>query len=243
MYHDFMHPLVICLAVLNTHASKPPYTLQAIMDNSEASVQNSRQTSPLKVPESPAPAPALRQTSPSEAPESPAPAQGSRQTSVPKVPETSSTRKLRIGHDDRIRITTLRSIGWTYEAIAAYMGCTQRQVQYTVRELKTTPKKHTGRPTSIPQWVIDRIIDFVKESKPGRQLAWSRIARHLGVDHLVSTRQVYGILRRAGFSRPGSRQKPPVSEQADALAPLTPRAGFSDFPRPALPVPESKEAD
>jgi len=61
-------------------------------------------------------------------------------TSVPEVPEASSTPRSRITHDDRIRITTLRSIGWTYQAIAAYVGCSQRQVQYTVQEPKQTPK-------------------------------------------------------------------------------------------------------
>jgi len=43
----------------------------------------------------------------------------------------------------------LQSIGWTYEAIAAYMGCTQRQVQYTVNKPKTSPEKRAGRPIEV----------------------------------------------------------------------------------------------
>lgn len=91
-----------------------------------------------EVPEAPSTS-SQASTSVPEVPEaSSTPSQAS--APVPEVPKASSTPRSRITHDDRIKITTLRSIGWTYQAIAAYVGCSQRQVQYTVQEPKQTPK-------------------------------------------------------------------------------------------------------
>ncbi len=130
---------------------------------------------------------------------------------VPQVPQTSQKALFHLSHDDRLRIRTLREVGWTYEAIATHIGCTQRQVQYTVNEPKTTPTKHTGRPVCASPEDVKTIVDFVTASKSHRQMPWSRIPKALNMGH-ISTRQVTDILRRAGFSRYVARKKPPMSE-------------------------------
>jgi len=109
------------------------------MDTSSTQTQASASVPEVpEVPEAPSTS-SQASTSVPEVPEaSSTPSQAS--APVPEIPKASSTPRSRITHDDRIRITTLRSIGWTYQAIAAYVGCSQRQVQYTVQEPKQTPK-------------------------------------------------------------------------------------------------------
>lgn len=138
-------------------------------------------------------------------------AQTSAQATVSEAPEPPSTPKSHLTRDDRIKINTLRSVGWTYEAIAAYMNCSQRQMQYTVSESKVTLTKRAERSIVVCQQDVNTIVDFVTSTKTGRQMAWSRIPIALSMTY-ITTRQIFGILRRAGFSRYVARKKPPISE-------------------------------
>ena len=124
---------------------------------------------------------------------------------------SSSSVKYQLSRDDRIRINTLRSVDWIYEAIAVYIGCTQRQIQYSVNESNFTFKKRPGRPSQIDQFSVDMILDFVTANKANRQLPWSRIASFVNASWLT-TRQISDILRWAEYFRYVARKKPPISE-------------------------------
>ena len=60
---------------------------------------------------------------------------------VSQAPKTSDKIIFHLSRDDRLRIRTFREAGWIYEEIATHIGCSQRQVQYTVNESQLTLQK------------------------------------------------------------------------------------------------------
>lgn len=114
--------------------------------------------------------------------------------------------------DERLCIQTLRSVEWTYEAIAAYIKCTQHQIQYMLTHTKQfTLRKRPERSVTTNQKDINQIVDFVQFSKTTRQMTWSRIPFALNM-LWITTRKMFDILRRAEFQRYVTRAKPFISE-------------------------------
>jgi orotate phosphoribosyltransferase-like protein len=112
-------------------------------------------------------------------------------------------------HDDRIRAVALRDAGFSYEQISQQTGLTQNQVQWAVQH-RVTPKKRSGRHSSLSQDEIDEIIAWVSLSKRNRRVLWMKIPVMMGLN--VSYHVVRTVLQNAGFRRRVARRKPPISE-------------------------------
>ena len=72
--------------------------------------------------------------------------------------------------DDRIRAVALRDVGLSYEQISRQIGLTQNQVQWAVQH-RITPKKKTGRHSTLIQDKIDEIIAWVCLLKQNRRVS------------------------------------------------------------------------
>ena len=102
----------------------------------------------------------------------------------------------------------LRSIGWSYKAIATHEDVTERQVQYACTH-PATPKKRSGRPTEMNEDLNQMIIDTATKDKQGRRMFYAQIAIRLDItEHQVRHRS-----HRLGYKRYVARRKPPISEQ------------------------------
>ena len=112
--------------------------------------------------------------------------------------------------DTRIKVQTLRDIGWKYQAIATELDLTLRQVQYAVNH-PLTPAKRSGRPSGITHDELEAIIEWVIHSKNGRRCQWSNIPIAMGLPY-IGWYAIRNALRNAGFKRYVARRKPPISE-------------------------------
>jgi DNA invertase Pin-like site-specific DNA recombinase len=56
--------------------------------------------------------------------------------------------------DDRLRVRTLREIGWSIRATARYFGLSKGQVIYALNK-PSTPQKRSGRPSVLDQNTIE----------------------------------------------------------------------------------------
>jgi transposase len=90
----------------------------------------------------------------------------------PEVPETPTKRRL--SRDERLRVRTLREIGWTHEAIMKQYGISRSAVRYACNN-PPTPKKHTGRPARITEEEVQDIIAFICLNRENRRLPYARV--------------------------------------------------------------------
>jgi transposase len=150
-------------------------------------------------------------TSEASDPEAPSPI---RPLSTPNVPSTPPPllrrRRQNTSRDDRLRVHTLREIGWNSRDITRHTGLTQNQVRYALTH-PSTPRKPSGRPSQLSPNDIDRIIEWVCASKANRRSRWDQIPQKLGLN--VGYYTVRRALRNAGFERRLARRKPPISER------------------------------
>jgi transposase len=135
----------------------------------------------------------------------PAPAAPS---STPHTPPPRTTRHTT--RNERLQVQTLRDAGLTYTQIHEQLNLTLHQVAYAVNH-PLTPKKRSGRPSTLTHEEIDYIIDWVCAKNANRRASWSKIPILLGLD--VSYYTIRNALRNAGFSRCVARRKPPISER------------------------------
>jgi hypothetical protein len=100
-------------------------------------------------------------------------------TNPPTTPRTNS---IRLGRDDRTRILTLRSGGYTYGQIVDHLpGITYRQVQYTCQSGIYTPRKARGQPPKLSDAEVDDIINFIISSKRTRRLPYDKVTQELSL--------------------------------------------------------------
>jgi transposase len=113
--------------------------------------------------------------------------------------------------DQRLQIQTLHTAGLTYSQIQGQLGdVTLHQIAYAIQH-PITPKKRSGRPSTLTPEEIEEIIAWVCLSKSNRRLPWYQIPIVMGLN--VSYYCVRNALRRAGFSRRVARRKPPITER------------------------------
>ena len=129
--------------------------------------------------------------------------------STPSIEPPSTPRK-QLSRDERIRIRTLRDVGWSYQAIADKYKHTYGAVQWACSHAQT-PVKRPGRPSKLSAEQIEALVEFVVASKVNRRLPYYRLPSLLGFE--CGTDSVHYALRKAGFKRCLARNKPPISEK------------------------------
>lgn len=114
--------------------------------------------------------------------------------------------------DERLRIRTLHyEAGWSAIRIAQELNISYTQARYTIRALRPTPKKSSGRPLKLGPEQVDQLISFIRASRTNRRMPWYQLPAALGFD--CSVEAVTTALRRAGFGRYVALKKPFISEE------------------------------
>lgn len=114
-----------------------------------------------------------------------------------------------LSRDDRIRIQTMRDLGYSQYRIAEILGFTKDQIQYTYHS-NLTPRKPSGQPSKLSPTQMDEIIDFITHSKRNRQMTYSRLIKALDLGVSVHCLQL--ALKNRGYRRYPALKKPPLSE-------------------------------
>ncbi|RKF64439.1 hypothetical protein OnM2_018090 [Erysiphe neolycopersici] len=100
----------------------------------------------------------------------------------------------RLTRDKRLQVRTLAQEGLTYNVIAKRLDITHRQVQYAMNTAKLTPKKSSGRNSSLTSAQMDELENFITSSAEGRQMSYFEISNlvfpHLGVSEKVIEREM-----------------------------------------------------
>jgi transposase len=126
----------------------------------------------------------------------------------------------RLSRDDRLRILTLREVGWKMKDISKQLGCTERAVRYTCKEARMTPQhKRAGRPPKLNADEIDRLEEFMLSSKKTRRMTYQQLADNLYPEGDIGVEAVKYALKSRGYKRYVALRKPPLSE-ANRLARL-----------------------
>ena len=135
------------------------------------------------------------------------------------MPSTPSRRSKHpdLTRDERIQCLTLRSIGWSYEAIARHLGVTQRQVQTASSTDHPTPKKRKGRCPLLSEAQADELEVFICYSRTNRLMSYLHLATGPFAHWGASEYAIRYALRKRGYKRYVARAKPPLSEQNKAI--------------------------
>lgn len=125
-------------------------------------------------------------------------------------PLTTPQKHKDLSRDLRIKVQTLREIGWTYAKIAEYMKISQRQVQYACAARLTPQKQRSGRKPTIDAASLRVLVEFICASAENRQMPYKEIPGKLGLS--VTEDAIRLALKKEGFSRQLARRQPPISE-------------------------------
>ena len=125
----------------------------------------------------------------------------------PSLPSTPKNRYL--DRDIRLKILTLRDLGWHYGPIATHLNVTPRQVQLAINAGHPTPSKRPGRPSTIDTPQRQDLVAYVTRNKETRRLTYGQLAAIFN----ASIDRIRLALHKAGYSRRVARKKPPISEQ------------------------------
>lgn len=117
-------------------------------------------------------------------------------------------KKRYLDRDTRLKILTLRDIGWQYLRIANHLNVTVRQVQVAVNAGHPTPSKRTGRKARYSSPERREIVDYVCSNKATRRLTYAELADLFD----SSIDRIKLALRKEGYSRRVARSKPPITE-------------------------------
>lgn len=133
-------------------------------------------------------------------------------------------KRRQLTREQREHVLSLRQAGLRYEDISQFLSCTVRQVQLAVTTTCTSPRKQSGRPSSLKSWQIDEIEAFILTSKLGELMSYSKLATgpfaHFGVSEAT--------IRRAMRKR-GHQRRPSL---ASSVEPEGNREGGYDEPVP-----------
>jgi Homeodomain-like domain len=121
----------------------------------------------------------------------------------------STPPRKRIDRDTRIRILTLRDVGWKYAQIATHLKVTERAVSYTCQTRKVTPQhSKAGRPPKLSKDEVDKLVQYVISSKETRRMSYLRIAENLWPEGEVGPEPTPSATMLVNFfSRSPSRSK------------------------------------
>jgi hypothetical protein len=121
-----------------------------------------------------------------------------------------------LSRDERLRVQTLRDIGWKLPEIQRRLGITWRQAQYACSH-RLTPQKRSGRPPILEEEQVNEIEVFVISSKTNRLMSYHRLAMVFQpiVGSQAPAGGIRGALERRGYKRYVARQKPPLSKKIE----------------------------
>jgi transposase len=130
------------------------------------------------------------------------------------MPPSTPPRKCAVylTRDQRIQARTLRSVSFTYEAIAKHLSITIRQAQHACKAEQATPSKRVGRPSILSEAQVDELIDHIRQDRQTRRMSYSRLAKEVFPQWEVGEYAIRSALRRRGFKRYIALAKPPLSE-------------------------------
>ncbi len=131
----------------------------------------------------------------------------------PKPRSIQRPKQPALTQEQRIQCQTLRSIDWTYEAIARHLGFTQRQVQLACTREDTTPSARKGRSPAISTEQCDELETFIRTCRANRRMSFFQLAtgpfRHYGAgEHAFK-----GAMERRGYRRYAARVKSVLSDE------------------------------
>ena len=73
------------------------------------------------------------------------------ETIQPKSLEPTIPPQKRLTRDQRRDVQLLRSIGWTYDAIATYLDITKNAIRYAIKTRPTPQHNKAGRPPKLTE--------------------------------------------------------------------------------------------
>jgi hypothetical protein len=129
---------------------------------------------------------------------------------MPSTPQNRHTSR-----DERIRIQTLRDVGFNYREIYLFFNgrLSYRQIQNACCTSRPTPKKRSGRPPILSEEQVDEVELFVRATRASRLLSYENLAwgpfRKFGVGPVA----IKNALERRGYRRYVARRKPVISEE------------------------------
>ena len=128
---------------------------------------------------------------------------------TPSTPQ----KKKHLSRDEKLQIYTLHKAGLCQEKIAKQLQVTKRQVQYTIRNHLTSPKKRSGRPSALNEEQVDELVLFVTSSSATRRMTYLDFSHIAFPNWNVSERVIKGALNRRGYERRIARPKPALTEE------------------------------
>jgi transposase len=126
------------------------------------------------------------------------------------IPLPTTPKRQQLSRDVRLRITTLRDIGWTYRDIVQELGVSYKQVQWTCNT-RITPQSHKrGAKGKLTAEDKACLVAFITANKKTRRMALYEVKHALGWTCSVDT--IRRALKKEGFQRYVARRKPPLDE-------------------------------
>ena len=125
-------------------------------------------------------------------------------------PSPTTPKRQHLYRDERLRIQTLRDVGFKYKQIQEALGYSYRQIQGAYLASRPTPKKRSGRPPVLSEKKVDEIELFIRLKRSHRLLSYERLAigpfKELG----VGFKTIKNTLKRRRYRRCITHQKPPL---------------------------------
>ena len=91
-------------------------------------------------------------------------------------PSPTTPKRQHLYRDERLRIQTLRDVGFKYKQIQEALGYSYRQIQGAYLASRPTPKKRSGRLLILLEEKIDEIELFIRLKRSHRLLLYERLA-------------------------------------------------------------------
>ena len=134
-------------------------------------------------------------------------------TTTPSTPQ----KKRHLTRDERLQVHTLHKAGLCYESIAKQLRVTKRQFQYAILNHRRSPKKRSGRPSTLSEEQVNELVLFVTSSSASRRMTYFELSQIAFPNWNVSERVIKCALNRRRHERRMVRPKPVLTEERKKL--------------------------